>query len=291
MKNKVILSIGLLACIFFSRVQASPLLVETAWLKEHLDDKNIVLVDMSDNLQYQRFHIPGAIHLPYSVLNQRTKKGVSLSVGSKQIIHILGLLGIQRDSHVIIYDDTGGLNAARLLWELDILNHKQVSILNGGLVKWILDGHRVIARPVKPVAVKYIMESSAKPSPLLVTLDGIRGNDSILLDVRSREEYLGHPRQKRSGHIPGAKWWNWDQSVDFENGFKQKGTTALMNSLKQLGITSKKQAITVYCQSGHRAAQSYFTLKSLGFNNIKLFDGSMAEYQQTVLPLNKGMNP
>ena len=72
---------------------------------------------------------------------------------------------------------------------------------------------------------------------------------------------------------------------------KQKQTDELMNSLRDQGITSKKQAITVYCQTGHRAAQSYFTLKSLGFNNVKLYDGSMAEYQQTVLPLNKGMNP
>lgn len=290
MKNKLLLTLAILAFLIIPAAQASSLLVETLWLEKHLNNKNVVLIDMSDNMQYQRFHIPGAIHLPYSILNQRTKKGVSLSVGSEKIIHFLGLLGIKRDSHVVIYDDTGGLNAARLLWELQSLNHKQVSILNGGLVQWILEGRKVTAKPVAPTAVKYLIDNTTTPS-LLATLDTINQKNSILLDVRSRKEYLGHPRQKRSGHIPQAKWWSWDQSVDFENGFKRKKAAELIDSLKQQGITSKKQPIIVYCQSGHRAAQSYFTLKSLGFNNVQLYDASMAEYQQTPLPLNKGLNP
>lgn len=290
MKNKLYILFLLLAVAVTQTTNASSIMVDTNWLGEHLDDNNLVLIDMSDDMQYQRFHIPGAIHLPYGILNQRNKKGVSLSAGTQQITRFLGLLGITRNTHVIIYDDTAGLNASRLLWELQKLNHPQVSILNGGLVQWILEGRKVNAIAVEPKAVKY-NPGNAKTSTLTATLDSLKEKDVTLLDVRSREEYLGHPQQKRSGHIPQAKWWSWDQSVDFENGFKRKQTAELLDSLKQLGITSKKQPVIVYCQSGHRASQSYFTLKSLGFENVRLYDASMAEYQQTQLPLNKGMNP
>ena len=64
-----------------------------------------------------------------------------------------------------------------------------------------------------------------------------------------------------------------------------------MDSLKQLGITNKKQELIVYCRSGHRASQSYFTLRKLGFENVKLYDASMNEYQQSNKPLIKGMKP
>jgi thiosulfate/3-mercaptopyruvate sulfurtransferase len=290
MKNKLILILTILIIIpAFSTAHAGNFMVDAKWLSSHKNDANLVLIDMSDGTQYQRFHIPGAIHLPYQALNQTTKKRVSISVGSDTIIRFLGLLGIKRNSHVVIYDDMGGLNASRLFWELQRLKHEKVSLLNGGLVKWILDGHKVTNIPVEPKPVKYIV--SAKPdNSVLATLEDINGKATIL-DVRSQEEYNGHPRQKRSGHIPGAYWWSWDSSVDFSNAFQHKPVDKLVSSLKQLGVTSKKQPLIVYCRSGHRASQSYFTLRNLGFTNVKLYDASMAEYQQSNKPLTMGMKP
>ena len=55
----------------------SPPLVSTDWLKQHLTDPHVAIIDMSDSLQYQRFHIPGARHLPYNVLNQQNRQRVS----------------------------------------------------------------------------------------------------------------------------------------------------------------------------------------------------------------------
>jgi thiosulfate/3-mercaptopyruvate sulfurtransferase len=114
----------------------------------------------------------------------------------------------------------------------------------------------------------------------------------ILLDVRSEEEYKGDIRYPRSGHIPGAKSWEWLQAVDFDNGFTFKNNISIKNQLQQLGISKLNTPITVYCQSGHRASHSYFTLRNLGFTNVKLYDGSMAEYSQVKSALlTKGMSP
>ena len=274
---------------------SSPLLVDVNWLEKNLNSSSIRLIDMSDDTQYQRFHIPGATHLPYSAINIRNKKGVSLSVGKDNIIKILGLLGIQPKHHIVIYDDMGGLHAGRLFWELEKIGHEKISIVDGGLVKWILSGKKVTAKikNVKPVTYNQGKTSGINNT---VSIDSLLkekfNHKNILLDVRSKEEYIGHPRYPRTGHIPSAKWLEWSESVDFENAFKIKSDAALMQQLQKIGISKKETPVTLYCQSAHRASQSYFTLRKLGFKNVKIYDGSMAEYSKIKsAPLTKGMTP
>jgi len=270
-------------------------LVDINWLTKNLNSPSIRLIDMSDDTQFQRFHIPGATHLPYAAINMHNKKGVSLSIGKDNIIKILGLLGIQAKHHVVIYDDMGGLHAGRLFWELEKIGHKNISILNGGLVKWILAGKKVTAKSQNIKAVQY--KAAIKPSRNnTATLEEILNtkfnNKNVLLDVRSKEEYSGHPRYPRTGHIPKAKWWEWSQSVNFENAFKMQKQTTLKKQLQQIGISKTNTPITLYCQSAHRAAQSYFTLRQLGFENVKVYDGSMSEYSKIKsAPLIKGLKP
>lgn len=270
-------------------------LVDVNWLDNNLTSSTVRLIDMSDDTQFQRFHIPGATHLPYSAINRRNKQGVSLSVGPAHIIKILGLLGIKASDHVVIYDDMGGLHAARLFWELEKIGHKNISILNGGLVKWILSGKKVTAEVKNIAATKYIASTKSGRNNV-VTLDEILNtqfNDkNILLDVRSKDEYVGHPRNPRGGHIPNARWWEWSQSVNFEDAFKMQKAAVLKKQLQQLGVNSNKTPITLYCQSAHRAAQSYFTLRQLGYENVKVYDGSMSEYSKVKsAPLKKGLTP
>ena len=254
-------------------------LVDTDWLAKKLNSDKIAIVDMSDSMQYTRFHIPGARYLPYNAITQSTKKGVSLSVGSQQVMKVLGQLGLKPEMHIVIYDDIGGLNASRLFWELERIGHQQVSLLNGGLVKWILEGKKVVATHARFPKTVY-QSGTAKGYNNLARLDDVtsRNEKTVLLDVRSKDEYTGHPRQKRTGHIAGARWWHWEDNVNFENAFKIQSTESLNQRAESLGLTTKQQDVIVYCRSGHRAAHSYFTLRSLGYRNVRLYDGSMAEY-------------
>ena len=274
---------------------SSSFLVDINWLEKNLRSPSIRLIDMSDDTQYQRFHIPGATHLPYAALNRQNKKGVSFSAGKNHIIKILGFLGIQSKHHVVIYDDMGGLHASRLFWELEKLGHKKISIVNGGLVKWILAGKKVTADPESRKAVQYNASLKSTRNNTVVIEDILNGkfNDrNVLLDVRSKDEYAGHPRYPRTGHIPQAKWWEWSQSVNFEDAFKMQSNATLKKQLQQIGISKTDTPITLYCQSAHRASQSYFTLRRLGFKNVKVYDGSMSEYSSIKsAPLVKGLKP
>lgn len=274
---------------------SSSYLVDVDWLQKNLNSSSVRLIDMSDDTQFQRFHIPSSTHLPYSAINRRTKQGVSFSVGKEHMIKILGLLGIQAKHHVVIYDDMGGLHASRLFWELEKLGHKKISILNGGLVKWILSGKKVTAEIKKTTTTQYAANTQSGKNNVVSLEEVLKtkfNNKNILLDVRSKEEYVGHPRDPRGGHIPNAKWWEWSQAVNFEDAFKMQKTEVLKKQLQQLGVKNSKTPITLYCRSAHRAAQSYFTLRQLGYNNVKVYDGSMSEYSKNkTAPLKKGLTP
>ena len=280
----------------FSNAYASDVLVNTKWLKSNISNPDLVIIDMSDETQYQRFHIQNAIQLPYRILNQKLKNGVSISIGSDNIVKLLGLLGITTTSHVVVYDDTGGLHASRLLWELERINHPKVSLLDGGLVKWILEGNPVTATSFQPKSkTHYPLPKSFNTKTTATITDVLpasRAKDTLLIDVRSKEEYIGNVKQRRSGHIPGAKLWNWDNAINFQDQFKFKTSKELTAELSNIGLNKKNQSVILYCRSAHRASQSYVTLRTLGFIKVKIYDGSMNEYGITAnAPLTKGPKP
>ena len=287
----------LLGLLFFIGLsQAGELTVSTDWLAKNLKSDKIKIIDMSDSGQYHRFHIPGAINVPYSLIN-KSQKGVSLSIGSDVIVKLLGQIGIDNTTHIILYDDTGGLYASRLFWELDRLGHTSVSIVDGGLVKWIREGRPVSAKTPKLGNASYIANKNKAQHRYnnVATLNDVKPGalaGKVLLDVRSKEEYQGNPKQKRSGHIPGSLWLEWSESVDFDKNYNIKSASQIQASLNKLGIKDKSQEIILYCRSGSRASHSYFVLRGLGYKNVKLYDASMKEYERyRQLPLKMGSKP
>lgn len=272
----------------------APVFIDHDWLAKHKEDKGLVVIDMtSDNLQYLRFHIPGAVRLAYGeIVTRRKKDKVSVRVPDAQLLKVLGSVGIGSESYIIIYDDIGGLDAGRLFWELERIGHKNMSVLSGGIVSWVLAGHKVDNKQVKPVLAKYTSPGGGRDNEAsLANIEQIlqHKDNSQLLDVRSEEEYVGHPKYPRTGHIPGARWMPWDNNVDFDNGFVLRQDKDLLADLASQGITDKARPVVLYCRSGHRASQTYLTLRHLGFSAVKLYDGSMAEYEkQRSLPLVRG---
>jgi len=295
-RNLLSLLSGLLGLAWLLPLHAAPVYVDAAWVEQRLDDPSVVLVDMAtDATQYQRFHLPGAVYLPFGALIQQRRDGVKLRVDDQRLYQVLGHFGISADKHVVVYDDMGGLNAGRLFWELERIGHESVSVLEGGLVDWILGGRKVEAIPVEPTRVTYVpagSEGRDNSIDFATFRAASAGGETAILDVRSREEYLGNLRMPRSGHVPGARLWPWDRSVDFEQGFKRAPVPEMMASLAEAGVTDKSQPVITYCRSGHRASQSYLTLRALGFENVRLYDGSMLEYEQVkTAPMKAGLVP
>ncbi|ROR32687.1 sulfurtransferase [Inmirania thermothiophila] len=289
------LFLTLAALVLAGAARAAPPLVDGAWLQARLGDPDVVIVDMSgDETQYRRFHIPGAVHLPFGALVQRGRDGVVLRVPDARIFALLGQLGIRRESHVVVYDDIGALNAGRLFWELERIGHPKVSVLDGGLVRWILDGRPVTQEVPAPRPAVYRAEGGGRDNE--IAHEAVRRlvdeGGAVLLDVRSEAEYVGDPRQPRSGHIPGARFWPWDTTVRWDAGFVLEDPATLEASLAALGIRDKDTPIVTYCRSGHRASQAYFVLRRLGFTRVRLYDGSMLQWSRDPqAPLKRGRAP
>ncbi|MDH5518224.1 MAG: rhodanese-like domain-containing protein [Gammaproteobacteria bacterium] len=289
--NKIFILPGFFAflMISFSALHAAPVLVETQWLADNIDKKNIVVVDTSDATQNMRFHIPGAVHIDYNELvHKRKKDQVSVQIPNDYFIRLLAQRGISNTSYIVIYDDMGGLNAGRLFWQLEQIGHSQVSVLNGGLVKWIIENRKVSNINNKIIPTVYRANTNNLRDNL-ASIASLSNKKNLLIDARSKEEYTGHPKYPRSGHIPEAYHWDWQSNIQFDQAFTAKNSVQILSQQKHINLNNKAQPVITYCQSGHRAAQSYLTLRSLGFENVKLYDGSMAEYSlNKSLPLDKG---
>ena len=294
MKN----TIQILALLFIFNTNytfASSTLVTAKWVKENLN--KIVLIDLSSQSQYQKFHLPNAIYIDYNWLI-KPQDGIALSGGKEYMVKVLSKLGIQEKDHIVIYDNMGNLDASRFYWELAKLNHSKVSMLDGGMVAWVLENYPVTQKvnekkPTQYIANKVNFEDRYTADKEEV-LAAIKDKNTILLDTRSKGEYHGNPKNKRqrTGHIPTALFFPWEVSVDGKKGFQQRADNEINDFLGFLNITDKTKTIIAYCNSGHRAARVFTLLKDQGFEDIKLYDASMQEWTLSRQnPLTTGKNP
>jgi thiosulfate/3-mercaptopyruvate sulfurtransferase len=122
-------------------------LVDVAWLKAHLHDGDVAIVDTRWYLmdpsqgaaEYAVSHISGAVHLAIDEdLSSPAWDGPGrhpLPPAAK-FIATIGNAGIDGDTHVVIYDSAGGSIATRLWWLLRYYGHTRVSLLDGGWQAW-----------------------------------------------------------------------------------------------------------------------------------------------------------
>ena len=260
-------------------------LIETDWLFRHLKDKDIRIIDLRSQEEYDKGHIRNAVHLNFIEITG--DEIVKRSLPPENTPDILGNLGIDMNTLVIAYDDDLSHYAARLFWVLEYFGHKKVAILNGGYKKWLKEDRELTN--LKPIIERKIFRSqpeSNKVATAEYVLKNISNPGVVLLDVRSAEEYRGEKiRAKRGGHIPGAVNIEWKNSMNGDHTFKN--AQELNEMFIKLGVTKDKEIIT-YCQLAVRASHTYFTLKMLGYPNVRVYNGSWGEWGNDLsLPIEK----
>jgi thiosulfate/3-mercaptopyruvate sulfurtransferase len=236
------------------------------------------VIDMVDDVaDYRRGHVPGAVHLDIDTTRVAVPGRGYRVPTAEEGARILGGLGLTADTRVVIYDDTGGLNAAWLFYVLDTLGHARVALLDGGIAAW--------RRAQLPLVTETpaIVPATYRPDPKpgrVTSAEWIRTRlhdpTVALVDARSPAEYTGARRYaRRGGHIPGAV------NVEWERHLRPDGTFKPLDALRALyieaGVTPDKTAVT-YCQTHHRGAHSYFVLRLLGYPRVSGYDRSWAEW-------------
>ena len=253
------------------------LLAEAEWLAQHRDDATLRLVDLRSAEAYQKSHIPGAVHLDWKALKDPDNEVYIVPVD--KFSKLMTERGIGNETTVVGYDDQGGLYAARLWWVLDYYGHTQAKVLNGGWNKWVKEKRPVSAEASSPQLAPFVVK--ADPSKICLVdelLADLKQPNAVIVDARSPGEYSGFDvRAKRGGHIPGAVSIDWVRNVTSDEVKTFRPAAELLRMYEAAGITKDKEIIT-HCQTGVRGAHAMFTLRLLGYHQVRNYDASWQEW-------------
>ena len=266
-------------------------LVETDWVKKHLGQPAIKLVEIDvDTKAYDAGHIPGALGFNWQTqLQDQVRRDI---INQEQFEKLLGNAGISPTDTVVLYGDNNNWFAAYGFWLFKIYGHKDVRLMNGGRVKWLNENDKELTTvPPKIVPTNYRVTAIdlGLRAMLPEVLDAQGGQSCNLVDVRSPDEFTGKviappgmtETAQRGGHIPGAASVPWNMAVSSDGTFKSMEELRALY-LTEKGVDPNKDTIS-YCRIGERASHTWFVLKYLlGLPNVKSYDGSWTEYGSIV---------
>ncbi len=258
-------------------------IIDASILSQMLGQKNLVIIDVRSAVQCPDGHIPGAYRIDYSRLVKKQNFADGMLPGKSDIDELFSECGIKKDSFVVAYDDNYGVDAARLLWTLDVVGHNDYALLSGGFAAWDELDFPISNTTIKRAYLtKNIIDFSGLNGYSHATIEHVThslNNRSVkILDTRSPGEFAGSDKRAlRGGHIPGAINYEWSRAIDeCSNGiFHSFGK--LKNDFRELGV-SKENEVIVYCQSNRRSSHTFLVLKWLGYQNVRAYAGSWSEW-------------
>jgi thiosulfate/3-mercaptopyruvate sulfurtransferase len=278
-----------------ANAQREPMLVTVDWLGDHLNDPSLVLLQIGENKDYDKGHIPGAQFLDYESISTSHGQGLMLELPPvEQLVSVFERLGVSNRSRIILYFGTNWVTpTTRVYWTLDYLGiGDRTSILNGGLVAWQAT-HHPVSNEVKQPA-----RGSITPAPrkeIVADAEWVSSHLNrptvTMIDARTHEFYNGSQSDgnPRSGHIPGATNISYLDVIDQDNN-KFKSADALRELFRAAGLKPGNLMVS-YCHIGQRATVLYFTAKMLGYD-AKMYDGSWEDWSHRKdLPIVTGDSP
>ncbi|MCV6605399.1 MAG: rhodanese-like domain-containing protein [Porticoccaceae bacterium] len=254
-----------------------PLLLEATELQQHLNDSNLLIVDLCSHEQYNLGHIPGAVHVAPKELVSGEPPAPGRLPGKEQLDALFSRLGLTSDTHVVCYDDEGGGWAGRLIWTLDVIGHSNYSYLNGGIHAWRGEGldtdtksHQAQSQPLS------VTVDSAQLTSAEEIMASLNNSDFAIWDARSPGEHNGTKvLAQRGGRIPGAINCEWTSLMDPNRHLRIREDAREV--LQQLGLTADKDIVT-HCQTHHRSGFTYLVAKILGYPRIRAYPGSWSDW-------------
>lgn len=231
--------------------------------------EDLVLIDVRKSEEYASGHIPGATQLdPDAVASGHSPVTGALRQVT-EIEELLGRLGVSAAKRVVFYDDRSGFHAARMLWLLEYLGHRNVAVLNGGLKAWREAGLPLSTEPA--TNPETVFAAALSPRRIATAEDVLQRRsdpESILIDVRPEKLYA-------KGHIPWAMNIPWARNLD-PNG-KFLPASDLRSHFAAFGVTEDRKII-MHCQTGLASSHSYVALRLLGFPRVQVYHRSWAEW-------------
>ena len=261
------------------------IMVSQEWLTEHLDNKNLVILHVRGQEQFDEGHIPGSQLIDSRDYSTRVGN-LSWELPNADTLNLkLRERGVSSKSKIVlVYGTDDHAGTFRLYFTLDYFGlSKNVVILDGGLKGWKFKGLETADGITKN---EFVAEGGLKfkvNASIKVDKDYVKqyaGTDRLnVIDARRANYYEGTEDRsnggyKRSGHVAGAGNVCWLDIVD-ENMFIKDVDT--LKALYEAQGVDNKDEVVAYCHVGLRASVIYTVAKGLGYK-ARLYDGSYNEW-------------
>ena len=267
-------------------------IVSAAWLRDHLDDPHLVILDSRFSLDdeewgertYLEGHIPGAMyantatHLAGEIIPGVTGRRPfpEPSVFAEQ----LGAWGISDSTQVVTYDADGGrMSAARVWLMLRWMGHDRVAVLDGGWQVWLSQGGEVTTDVPAPATAQFAMRMRPE---LLADVDEVDEHRqraaTCVFDSRGAEGYHGGGvyHDPVRGHIAGAGLADRANTTNTDLTFRSPDDLRAYYVDLLSGVDP--QEVIYYCGSGITAAQNVLAMSIAGLEGSRMYVGSWSEW-------------
>ena len=268
----------------------SSTLVSTTELAGRLGDPDLVVVDVRHDLalpddwgaaRYRESHIPGArfAHMDRDLAARKTgRNGRHPLPSPDEAAALFSRLGIEPGKRVVVYDQSGGMFAARLWWMLRWLGHDAVALLDGGFDKWVRESHPVTADIPAPATATFVPHAIFSPLGVDDVTRALGKSTQVLVDARAPERYRGEaePLDPVAGHIPGARNRPYATNLNADGTFKP--ADALRREFAGLLGDTPLDQVVHYCGSGVTSCHNLLAMEIAGLPGTRLFPGSWSEW-------------
>ena len=253
-------------------------LISTDSLAPRLDRPGTIVIHVGrSDTAYLAGHIPGARFLPLAAVAATVDSLPNEFPPLEQMRRAFEALQIGDSNRIVIYGDDPGLLAARAWIALDLLGQAdRAALLDGGLGKW-----RAENRPVETGPTMHTMQFvpfTPRPQPdRVVSAEWVRARlrDSTVLLVDARPA-----TQFASGHLPLARNIFWMNAFVARDNPVLRPMHELHHALWQPAGADQPyvRTVVVYCQSGMQASHGYLVARYIGYPDVRLYDGSLADW-------------
>ncbi|MDH3698353.1 MAG: sulfurtransferase [Flavobacteriaceae bacterium] len=263
-------------------------IIDAKTLSEIIAHPNIKIADVRPKEDYQEGHIPGSISFTRNEISDADNQIPGMRASAAQLARVLGKKGVKENDTLIVYDDRGNPEAARLWCILYANGFTNTKLLNGGYGAWTGRELPTESGATQYEAVSFEFKDNTTQDLWIETEElhsWLKDPDKniTLIDTRTLDEYSGK-RQKtnafRAGHIPGAQRVDWADAIDFHGDHSLKSEEKLKELYGKI-TRDQSDTIVVYCHSGVRSSFSTFVLTQLlGYKNVRNYDGSWTAWSR-----------
>lgn len=238
-------------------------------------------------------HIPGAqyLHLSHDLSGDATGSNGRHPLPDPHIFAMrLGALGLAPDTPVAVYDDAGGMIAARLWWMLRWIGHRgHVAVLDGGIQSWTAAGYALSQKPQTFPAHAYPLVKTGPVVKAQDVLAFLGASSAYLLDARSADRFRGENEtlDPVGGHIPGAKNRFFRDNLTDDGHFKS--ADQLRTEFMEQLAGADPATVVHSCGSGVTACHNLLAMEVAGLTGSRLYAGSWSEWSSDPSrPMEKG---